>query len=324
MLTDQFERGVQLLADNELSPALPEEDFKIIQPQLAASVAGELQSPDYLAGRALRAALFPKADPAQRETTPDTIKALTIQDVRDYYHYVFRPDLTTIVVIGKVTPENAVAVIAKYFGDWKAEGPKPNTLFPPAPANAPSTTHVPDSSRVQDKVTLAETLTLTRTNADYYALQLGNHVLGGGFYATRLYRDLREKNGLVYFVDSSFNVGLTRGIYQVEYACDPPNVAKARAVIVGDLKDMQTKKVTSQELHQAKLMLLRDIPLSESSVDYIARAGSRVPCLDLPLDEPIRAAHIYVKLNAGDVRAAYAKWLRPEDLVEVVQGPEPH
>jgi zinc protease len=324
VLTDQFERGVQLLADNELSPALPENDFKIIQPQLAASVAGELQSPDYLAGRALRAVLFPKTDPAQRETTPGTVNALAIQDVQNYYHYVFRPDMTTIVVIGNVTPENAVAVISKYFGDWKAEGPKPNTLFPPAPINAPSLTHVPDSSRVQDKVTLAETLTLTRTNADYYALQLGNHVLGGGFYATRLYRDLREKSGLVYFVDSSFNVGLTRGVYQVEYACDPPNVAKARAVILGDLKEIQTKKVTSPELHQATLMLLRDIPLSESSVNYIAQGWLSRSVLNLPLDEPLRAAHIYVKLTARDVKAAYAKWLRPDDLAEVVQGPAPH
>jgi zinc protease len=323
VLTDRFERGVQLLADNELSPALPENDFKIIQPQLAASVAGELQSPDYLAGRALRAALFPRSDPVQRETTPGTVKSLTIQDVQDYYHHVFRPDLTTIVVIGNVTPENAMAVISKYFGDWKAEGPQPNTLFPPAPTNVSSSTHVPDSSRVQDKVTLAETLTLTRTNADYYALQLGNHVLGGGFYATRLYRDLREKSGLVYFVDSSFNVGLTRGVYQVEYACDPPNVAKARAVILGDLKDIQTKKVTSQELHQAKLMLLRDIPLSESSVNYIAQGWLSRSVLGLPLDEPTRAAHIYVKLKARDVKAAYARWLRPDDLVEVVQGPAP-
>ncbi len=323
VLTDRFERGVQLLADNELSPSLPEQDFKIIQPQLAASVAGQLQSPDYLAGRALRAALFPRSDPAQRETTPGTVKALTIQDVQDYYHHVFRPDMTTIVVIGNVTPENAVAVISKYFGNWQAEGPKPNTLFPPAPANEPSVTHVPDSSRVQDKVTLAETLTLTRTNADYYALQLGNHVLGGGFYATRLYRDLREKTGLVYFVDSSFNVGLTRGVYQVEYACDPPNVARARAVILGDLKDIQAKKVTTQELHQATLMLLRDIPLSESSVNYIAQGWFSRSVLNLPLDEPIRAAHIYVKLKARDVKAAYAKWLRPDDLVEVVQGPVP-
>ena len=183
---------------------------------------------------------------------------------------------------------------------------------------------MPDASRVQDKVTLAETLALTRTNADYYALQLGNHVLGGGFYATRLYRDLRENNGLVYFVDSSFNVGLTRGVYQVDYACDPPNVAKARAIIVRNLKDMQTKKVTSRELRQAKVMLLREIPLSESSVDCMAQGWLSRSVLDLPLDEPIRAAHLYVKLSARDVNAAFAKWLRPDDLVEVVQGPAPH
>ena len=323
VLTDQFERGVQLLADNELSPALPEKDFKIIQPQLAASVAGELQSPDHIAGHALTAALFPKGDPAQRETTPDSVKSLTIQDVWDYYHHVFRPDMTTIVVIGNVTPGKAVAVISKYFGDWKAEGPKPNTLFPPAPTNSVSVTHVPDSSRVQDKVTLAETLTLTRTNADYYALQLGNHVLGGNSLATRLYQDLRVKSGLVYFVFPILNVGLTRGVYQVEYGCDPPNVAKARAIVLTNLKNMQTKKVGTRELNQARLTLLRDIPLAESSVDYIAHGWLSRSILDLPLDEPVRAARIYVKLARGDVRAAFAKWLRPDDLVEVTQGPAP-
>jgi zinc protease len=323
VLPDQFERGVQLLADNELSPALPRDDFKIIQEQLAASVAGEIKSPGHIASHALTAALFPKHDPARRETTPDTVKSLTIQDVQHYYQSAFRPDLTTIVVIGKVTPGNAVAVISKYFGDWKAEGPKPNTLFPPAPTNSVSVTHVPDASRVQDKITLAETLQLTRTNEDYYALQLGNHVLGGGFYATRLYRDLREKTGLVYFVDSSFTVGLTRGVYQVEYACDPPNVSKARAVILRDLNDMRAKKVTAQELHQAKLMLLRDIPLAESSVDYIAQGWLAYSALGLPLDEWVHAGRIYVKLDAQDIQSAFARWLRPGDLVQVTQGPVP-
>jgi zinc protease len=323
VLADQFERGVQLLAENEISPALPEEDFKILQPQLAASVAGELQSPDHLAGRALRAALFPKADPAQRETTPETIKSLTIQDVRDYHQKVFRPDLTTLVVIGSVTPERALAVISKYFGGWRAAGPKPGTLFPPAPANAAATTDVPDASRVQDKTTLAQTLGVTRTNADYYALDLGNHVLGGAFYASRLYRDLREKNGLVYFVSSSFNIGLTRGVYQVEYACDPPNVAKARAMIVSNLKEISAKNVTAHELQQARVLLLRDIPLSESSVDRVAAGWLARSILGLPLDEPTLAARRYVKLSARDVRAAFAKWLRPDDLVEITQGPAP-
>jgi zinc protease len=323
VLPDQFERGVELLADNELAPALPETDFKIIQEQLTAAVAGEIKSPGHIAGHSLTVALFPKGDPARRETTPDSVKSLTIKDVQNYYQSAFRPDLTTIVVIGNVTPENAVAVISKYFGNWKAEAEKPNTLFPPAPTNSVSVTHVPDASRVQAKVTLAETLPLTRTNEDYYALQLGNHVLGGGFYATRLYRDLREKSGLVYFVDSSFTVGLTRGVYQVEYACDPPNVSKARAVILRDLKDMQTQKVTARELYQAKLMLLRDIPLAESSVDWIANGWLSYSALGLPLDERVHAGRIYIKLGTKDVRSAFAKWLRPEGLVQVTQGPVP-
>ena len=179
-------------------------------------------------------------------------------------------------------------------------------------------------SSIWDKVTLAETLPLTRTNADYYALQLGNHILGGGFYATRFYRDLREKSGLVYFVGSSFNVGLTRGVYEVSYACDPPNVAKARAMITSDLKDIQAKKVSAAELRQAKLMLLRDIPLGESSVDSIANGWLARSVLDLPLDEPVRAGFIYLKLNAKDVERAFAEWLRPDGFVQVTQGPAPH
>jgi zinc protease len=124
-------------------------------------------------------------------------------------------------------------------------------------------------------------------------------------------------------VDSSFTVGLTRGVYQVEYACDPPNVSKARAVILRDLADIQNKKVTVQELHQAKLMLLRDIPLAESSVDYIAQGWLAYSALGLPLDERVRAGKIYLKLDAGDVKNAFAKWVRPGGLVQVTQGPVP-
>jgi len=324
VLPEDFDRGAQLLADNEISPALPEADFAIIQRQLAASTAGELQSPDHIAGHALTTALFPKGDPATRETTPATVQSLSLDAVKSYYTGAFRPDLTTIVVIGKISPEAAIDVIAKYFGGWTSAGEKPNTLFPSAPENPAAVTHVPDASRTQDKVTLAETLPIVRTNADYYALQLGNHILGGGFYATRFYRDLREKSGLVYFVGSTFNVGLSRGVYEVTYACDPPNVAKARAMLVRDLKDIRAKKVSAAEMRQAKLMLLRDIPLGESSVDSIANGWLARSTLGLPLDEPVRAGYIYLKLNAKDVRAAFAKWVRPDGFVQVTQGPVPH
>ncbi len=323
MLPDQFERGVQLLAENELTPALPDDAFKIVQQRLAQSLVGELQSPDFLTRQAMNAALFPKTDPTLRHATPETVSKLTLQDVKDYYQNGFRPDLTTIVVIGNVNPEKAKTVIAKYFSDWKSTGAKPDTDLPLAPPNAAAATAVPNARRVQDEVTLAETLGLNRFNSDYYALELGNHVLGGGFYATRYYRDLREKGGLVYTVSSSFSVGRNRGVYEVQYGCDPPNVSKAHSIVTRDLKDMQTAPATAHELEQAKALLLREIPLAESSLDSIAGGMLSRSNMGLPLDEPIQAAHRYIALTPEDVRAAFAKWIRPDGLVQVSQGPAP-
>ncbi|MHB8715806.1 MAG: M16 family metallopeptidase [Sulfuricaulis sp.] len=324
VLGDHFERAVALLADNELHPALPKTAFQIIQQQVAAEVAGRNISPDYLSQRALRSALFPAGDPTLRESTPKSVSALTLDDVSDYYRNVYRPDLTTIVVIGGISPEVARATIEKYFGGWQASGKKPETLLPPVPPNKAAVTTVPNRSRVQDEVTLVETLALNRFNPDYYALQLGNHVLGGGFYATRLYRDLRENSGLVYFVSSSFDVGQTRAIYHVSYACDPPNVAHVRTIVVRDLKAMQAFPVTTGELSTAKTTLLRQIPLSEASTDSIAMGLLDRVNHDLPLNEPYRAAARYAQLTAADVKAAFAKWVRPLAFVQVTQGPAPH
>jgi zinc protease len=323
VLSNNFRKGVMLLADNELDPALPETAFKIIRRQTSATVAGQLESPDYLTRRAINTAILPKGDPVLRETTPATVDSLSLQDEKDYYSNVFRPDMTTIVVIGNVDPDTAREVIRDYFENWKASGPKPETDLQPVPLNQASTAEVPDVSRVQDRVYLSEELGITRSNPDYYALQLGNHVLGGAFYATRFYHDLRENEGLVYYVGSNFSINKTRANYQVNYACDPDKVSQARTIIVRDLKQMQDSEVTLKELTQAKALLLREIPLSESSESSIAHGLLGRAIDSLPLDEPILAAQRYLKLNSEDVEAAFSKWIRPDDLVQVTEGPTP-
>jgi zinc protease len=323
VLANHFDRGVELLADNELHPALPPQAFAIVQRQEAAYVAGRLQSPHYLAGRAEDRALFPKDDPVLRQETPGSVTGLTLQDIENYYQHVFRPDLTTIVVIGKVTPDEAKSVIEKYFGGWRASGPKPPTFLPAVPLSKVSATTVPDKSRVQDSVTLAETLGINRFSPDYYALELGNEVLGGGFYASRLGQDLRENRGLVYYVGSSVDAGKNRTVYSVTYGCDPQNVSKARQIVVRDLKSMQTTPVAARPLDEAKALLLRQIPLGEARVSSIAQGWISRSEIGLPLNEPILAGQRYLMLTAQQVEAAFARWLRPPDLVQVVQGPNP-
>ncbi len=325
VLKSDFSRGVELLAGNLLRPALPSEAFGVVRQQTTEFVDGQMKSPAHHADRALRAGLVPAGDPTLREPTPETLSALTLDDVKAYHARTFRPDLTTIVVIGDVTPTEARATIAKWFGDWKASGDKPAVDLPRVPLNAASAVAVPDPSAVQASVVLAEEVALTRFDRDYYALQVGNHVLGGGFYATRLYHDLRQEAGLVYTVDDSLAAGRTRSVYSVTYGCDPANVSTARDLIVRDLRAMQTTNVTEQELRQAKALLLRQMSLRESSEDAVAGGLLARAQMALPLDEPAKSGERYLSMTADEVRAAFVKWVRPGAFVQVVRGPaQPH
>ncbi|HVW10521.1 MAG TPA: pitrilysin family protein [Bryobacteraceae bacterium] len=323
VLKEHFSRGVQLLADNELHPALPDQAFPIVRGQIANLVAGILTSPEHRTQRALHELLVPKNDPTLREATPKTVTNLSLKDVRDYYAKVFRPDITTIAVIGDVTPDEAKAEFERWFGGWKSAGPKPDVVLPSVPVNHPGATDVPDSAQVQDTVDLELELGINRFDPDYYALQLGDHVLGGGFYATRLYRDLRQKAGYVYNVESVLNAGETRATYAVTYGCDPQNVSKARQLVDEELVAMRTTDVSPAELQQAKALLLRQNILAESSEEAVGAGFVARAMIGLPLDEPHRAAQRYFDLNADQVRAAFGKWIHPDAFVQVVRGPVP-
>ncbi|HET7758004.1 MAG TPA: pitrilysin family protein, partial [Steroidobacteraceae bacterium] len=322
-LGEHFDRALELLADNELHPALPAAALEIVRGQVAQGVAARNVSPGFLTQHSLRSALFPADDPSLRMSTPESVRALTLEAVRAYYRKVFRPDLTTLVVIGKVTPAAAQAAVARYFGGWSATGPPPPTDLPAAPPNGPGVIAVPDASRVQDRVVLAQTLALTRSDPDYYPLELGNAVLGGSFYSTRLSVDLRKNSGLVYGVQSVLQAGRTRSVYLVEYACDPGNVVRAADIVAREVTAMQSAPAGADELARVKAYLLRRIPLSESGMAEIAHGMLQRRDLGLPLDEPSVAARRYIELDAPAVQAAFRRWMRPADLVRVSEGPAP-
>lgn len=323
VLADRFERGMELLADNLLRPAVPDAAVPIVRSEAASALRGQMTSPAYQATRALREALYPKNDPVLRDATPESVSSLTREDVLTYHAKAFRPDMTTIVIVGKVSPDRARAAVERSFGDWKPRGPAPVTELPPVPPNKPARILVPDASRVQNEVTLAETIGITRFHPDYYRLQLGNHILSGAFYATRLYRDLREHAGLVYSVESFLEAGKTRALFGVEYACDPPNVSITHGIVDENLRLMREMPVSAEELQRAKTLLVRQVPLADASTETIAEELLRRAMEDLPLDEPVRAARSYLEVTAEEVRRAFAEWIRPEDFVEMIVGPDP-
>lgn len=321
--SDHFDQGMQLLAANELSPALPQKAFGVQQKTLARTLKGRLQSPRYKMMRALYKGLYPAGDPALREATPTTVNQLTLDNAKDYYTQVYRPDMTTIVVVGDVTPKQAKATVEKYFGAWKATGPKPDVVPKPVPVNQASYTVVPNTYASQNQVLMAQSLDLNIHNPDRYALQLGNEVLGGNGFASRLMVDVRVKHGYAYGASSGMNFGRSRSIFYVSYGSDPDKVKPVDGLIQKNLKAMRTEPVKASELTNAKQARIRSIPLGVSSVNNIARSLLTWSYKGLPLNEPMVAAKHYLDLDATQIQATFKKYIKPHHLVQVVQGQAP-
>jgi zinc protease len=320
VLTPQFEAGMRLLAENELHPAFPQAAFEVVRTKLAQGLAGTLESPNYLFSRAQDQALVPAGDPSLREATPTTVSALQRDDVTAFYAAAYLPSLTTIVVLGDVTPEHARAVVAETFGAWQAPAVTPEIDLPPIGPSKPADLRVPDSSSVQDEVSLSETIGLPVDSPERYTLMLGNFILGSGF-SSRLYRDLRLHSGYVYSVSSALDWSRTRADYTVSFGADPDNVEKARALVARDIKQMQNEPVSNAELNLAKAQVLRRLPMQRASIGAIAQLYLRLFDLGLPLDATERAAAHYLTTTAPQIQQAFATWLRVDDLATVVKGP---
>jgi len=323
VLSDRVARGMQLLADEELHPALPAAIFPVVRQQALGAVLGAENAPNTLAREQVQKLLYPAGDPTQRHATPASIRALTLADLQNYYQAAYRPDLTTIAIVGDISPERAKILVERYFGAWKAVGPKPQTELAAQPNNPPAAAVVPATGRVQSSTTLAQTMDFGRSNPDYAALQLANTVLTGGFYSSMLYHDLREIHGWVYYVGSQFNIEKHRSVFTISYGSNPQNIVPAQQQIVTDIEQLQQHPLGAHRLLRAKALLLGLIPVRQQSYGGVAGLLLGYAQEGLPLDENILEARQELATTPAQVQAAVAKWVRPKDFVRVVTGPGP-
>jgi zinc protease len=282
-------------------------------------VTSRQHSADFLAEVFLDEALYPPGDPERRVATPQTVAELSLDDVKHWFAAAYRPDLTTIAIVGDVSPERARAAVERTFGTWQASGPTPNVDASPVPDNVAANVHVPANGRMQSSVSLVQTLGFGRNNPDYAALRVANAALSGGFSSV-LFDDLRERTGYVYSVDSSVDAGKARATFTVTYGSAPQNVARADRLIAADLQRAQREAFGLQRLQEAKAMLVGTI--KRRSYAGIAHALLDAASLGLPLDQDYIDARNALAATPQHVRAAMAKWIRPAGFVRVVEGPK--
>lgn len=321
-VASHFDRGMQLLADDELHPAFAPADFAIVKQQRVDALTGEATSPDHLAAVATAQRLYPDGDPARHFASASEVARLRLADVTAYHRKAFRPDLATIVIVGDVTPARARASVERWFGGWSRRGAPPAVAPRAVADNVAANATIPATGRIQDTVRLRETLPLVSSDADIAPLLVGNAVLSGDF-SSLLIRDMRVTTGYVYSVGSALAIGPTRSTFDVVYACAPENFSKAERALERDLRQMQTQPLASDRLQRAKARLVSSAALAFGSYDGLATSLLSDATLGLPLDADRRRARAELAATPNDVRVAMARWIRPAGFVRVVEGPQP-
>lgn len=318
-----FDRGVALLAQNELDPRFDEPTFELARQRAIDSVATSLNSSGTVAAQQAARYLLPAGDPELRQPNPGEMQSLTLDDVRAYYAKAMRPDRTTIVVIGNITPQAAQDAIGHAFGSWHADGDAPPVKLPPLPPNPPGNVALTIPSG-QDAVRLAEIVPLAHAAPQVYPLLLGTAILGGGSLnpdQSRLFRDLRQDAGLVYTVAAQLSPRRSRYQFTVDFACLPTNQPRIVSLIDNEIARMQTQPIGDFELALAKASIVRQSILGNSSVAGIGAALLDEATNGLPFDQPQIDARAFLATDASAIRQAFTRYIRPHDFVRIVQGP---
>ncbi|HEY6234747.1 MAG TPA: pitrilysin family protein [Candidatus Elarobacter sp.] len=308
------------LADDVRHPLFPTDKLTLAKQQAKAVLSRRALDPNYRTQRTFLEALYPAGDPVLREDSAASIDSITLDDVKAYHAQYVRPDMTTLVVVGDVDPATVAREVTARFGDWTAEGPKPDPHLPAIPLPAPKRQNI--ETPTQDISVQLGAPALGRLSPDYDAFSLANEIYGGGSFDARLFREVRVKRGLVYGAYSSLEGGRYRGTMTITFRAVASKVDAANAVVRSELKRMQNEPVSADELARAKTRVIAQTIEAEQATNTIAGDLMRIGLDDLPPSYFATLTQRYAKITAADVQRAAKTYFHPENLIEIRTGPK--
>ncbi|MBJ9977981.1 insulinase family protein [Pseudomonas sp. S75] len=315
---DKRDPALKLFAEVVGKPSFPKDSLKRIKNQLLAGLEYDKQNPAKLAGKALFASLYgehPYAHPS--DGTAKSIPGITQAQLRAFHAKAYAAGNAVIALVGDLDRSQAEAIAAQV----SAALPKGPALPSPAEPTEPKAgvTHIDFPSK-QTHLMLAE-LGITRQDPDWPALSLGNQILGGGAFGTRLMSEVREKRGLTYGVYSNFTPMQVRGPFMINLQTRA-ELSEGTLQLVRDiLTDYLKNGPTQQELDDAKRELAGSFPLSNASNASIVGQLGAIGFYNLPLTWLEDFVQQSQALTVEQVKAAMNKHLSADKLVIVTAGP---
>jgi zinc protease len=322
-LVEDLDAWLDIAADVLRQPTFPAEEVEKLRGQILTGLREAANDTQYVANKAFRALAYPHGHPFGRppDGEPDTVPALTRDDLAACHARFYRPDTLTLVVVGDVSPDEALAKVQRAFGDWQAAGAGPPLDIPaPAPRPEPVRQDVPVPGKTQADIVLGFP-GIKRHDPDFYALLVGDVIFGHLGLMGRLGRTVRDEQGLAYYATSGLEAGQGAGPWAVYAGVNPAHVEQAIASIQAEWARLSTTPVTAQELADAQDFLTGSLALRLETNEGMAGAIMEVETYALGLDYLQRYPALIRRLTAEQILAAVQRHARLQSYALVVAGP---
>ncbi|QNI34921.1 insulinase family protein [Alloacidobacterium dinghuense] len=299
-------------------PAFKEDKLMLAKQQAAAGIVRRNDDASAIAGREAAKLVYGANSPYTREPELATIKAVTLDDLKQWHDKTIVPNNMIIGVEGDFDAAQMEKTLRAAFENLPrgTPWPKPSGEFPgPKPG-----VYIVDKTDVnQSNVNILGIGTL-RSNPDYFALSVMNEIFSGGF-GSRLFQDVRTKQGLAYSVGGGYGSSYDHpGMFKVGAGTKSASTIKATQAMVAEIGDLKTKPFTEEELKRAKDQVLNSFIFNYDTKEKVLAAAARLEFYGYPADFLERYRDGVEHVTTADLERVAKKYIDTSKLAVLIVG----
>ena len=310
---------LELLADGALYPNFTQEEFDKEKAKLLEGLKAQEKSVTAIANRVVDAFAFGKNHPSGEYITEETLKKVTLDDVKANYHNYFVPENAYLVIVGDVKYQNIKPAVEKLFGTWEKRATPKSTY--PTPENVPFTqiNFVDVPNAVQSEIALVNTLHLKMSAPDFFPAVIATYILGGD-YNSYLNMNLREEHGWTYGANSI--IGSGKYVTKLKSASAVRSNVTDSAVVefIKEIKKIRTEKVSEELLNNVKAGYIGRFVMQVEKPQAIARYALNIETEELPKDFYENYIKTINAVTADDILLAANKYFLIDNTRIVIVG----
>jgi zinc protease len=319
-LTEDFEDVLSLVGDILMAPSVPDAELATRKGEVITAIRQDQDNPAVRAVEALMAILYGADHPYGRpqKGTIESVEALPAARLRALHQERFAPGELTAV--GDVDTAQAVGAAERIFGGWRAAQPSPVIVPAPPAADSRRRFIIPMMNKAQADIAYGF-VAMSRTDPSYYAALLMNNALGQYALGGRLGDNIRERQGMAYYVSSILDANVVPGPLLIRAGVSAANVDRAVAAIDAELMHIRTQGLTDQELNESRQFLIGAMPRALETNAGIANFLQAAEFFGLGLDYDVRLPALLSAVTLEQANEAARRALDPDHAAIVVAGP---